>query len=149
MFQSWNNTLTILVIKLAHPHLWHKKAVGKKGNVQNKGMYLSLLTQSGTSNTMSGHYESYCGGCRYGSCGSGGLAGVSGLAVSVARAMALDLATTIEAAMEDALLLYTWHQDSPVLNSSCSVPFPWVMITLYHGSLVKPVANLPSNLYIP
>lgn len=72
------------------------------------------------------------------------------LAVSVARAMALDWLPLLKVAMEDAPSVHPGHQIlSPVLNSSCSVPFPWVMITLYHGSLVKPVANLPSNLYIP
>lgn len=108
-----------------------------------------MLTQSGTSNTMSGHYGSYCGGHGYGSCGSGGLPGVSGSCCVCGSGYGSGFGYHYWGCNGRRSSCTPGHQDSPVLNLSCSVPFPWVMITLYHGSLVKPVANLPSNLYIP
>lgn len=98
---------------------------------------------------MTGYYRNYCGGRGYGNHSYGGLAGVCGSRYVCGSGYGPGFGYSYWGCNGRRSSCIPGCQDSPVLNTSCSVPFPWVMITLYHGSLVTPVANLPSNLYIP
>lgn len=142
----WNNTLTILVIN-SSIHTSGIKRLWAKGNVQNKGMYPPCLPPKWNKQ----HHEwplrkllwaaawklwLWRPGWRLWPLPCLWLGHGSGFGYHY------------WGCTEDAPSVHLDIRTHQFWNSSCSVPFPWVMITSVSWKFRWSSRNLPSNLYI-